>query len=198
MFLASLCFHNNICSSLNECLFTLREAVHWVGQFIMERKHGVNAEFLGLWYAGGLRESMSPSRLSSCTMRSIWHLSLRVSCRLEPKQGLGCCHPVQWNISLMIICFRPWLSNGTSTNRFGLSCLNQGIQLSDLWTDQEDISPYVPLTIMTMTKLVIICLHLPWVPWPLRPSYSDGHGLDLWSSSTSRQKHRCRDPLFHD
>ena len=34
--------------------------------------------------------------------------------------------------------------------------------------------------------------------WPPRPSYNDGHGLDLWNSNTSRQKHRCRDPLLHD
>ena len=42
----------------------------------------------------------------------------------------------------MGICFCPWLSPDTSTNRFGLSCLNQGLQLSDLWTDQEDVSPF--------------------------------------------------------
>ena len=164
----------------------------------MERKHVVNVEFLGLRDAGGLRDSMSPSRLSSCTMSSLWQLPLRVCCRLEPKEGLCCSHPVQWNISLMGICFCPWLSHDTSTNRSGLSCLNQGIQLSHLWTDQEDVSPWVPLKIMTVPKVVIICLYLPWVPWPLRPPYSAGHGLDLWSSSTSRQKHRCRDPLVHD
>ena len=142
MFLASLHFPINICTSLNECLLTLREALHWVGQFVMERKHGVNVEFLGLRYAGGLRESMSPSRLSSCTMSSLWQLPLRVCCRLKPKEGLCCCHPVQRNISLMGICFCPWLSHDTSTNRFGLCCLNQGLQLSDLWTDQEDVSPF--------------------------------------------------------
>ena len=63
----------------------------------------------------------------------------------------------------MGICFCPWLSNDTSTNRFGLSYLNQGIQLSELWTDQEDVSPWVPLTIMTVPKVVIICLYLIWV-----------------------------------
>ena len=111
------------------------------GQF-KERKLGVKVEFLGLRYEGGLRESRSPSRLSSFPKRSIWKVPLRVCRSLEPKQGLCCCHPVQWNTSLMIICFCPWLSNGTSTDRFGLACLNQGIQLSDLWTDQEDVSPF--------------------------------------------------------
>ena len=95
----------------------------------------------------------------------------------------------------MTICFCPWLSNDTSTNRYGLYCLNKGTQLSDLWIDQEDLNPKVPFTIMTVPMLAIIQLCLPWVPWPLSPSYNDGHSLDLWSSSTSRHKHRCRDPL---
>ena len=142
MFLASLHFPYKICTPLNDCLLTLREAIHWVGQLVMERKHGVNVEFLGLRDAGGLRDSMSPSRLSSCTMSSLWQLPLRVCCRLEPKEGLCCSHPVQWNISLMGICFCPWLSHDPSTNRFGLSCLNLGLQLSDPWTDQEDVSPF--------------------------------------------------------
>jgi len=95
----------------------------------------------------------------------------------------------------MTICFCSWLSNDTSTNRYGLYCVNKGAQLSDLWIDQQDMNPMVPFTIMTVPMLVIIHLRLPWVPWPLSPSYNDGHNLNLWSSSTSRHKRRCRDPL---
>ena len=95
----------------------------------------------------------------------------------------------------MTICFCSWLSNDTSTNRYGLDCLNKGTQLSDLWIDQEDRNPKVPFTIMTMPILAIAHLCLPWVPWPLSPSYNDGHNLDLWSYSTSRHKQRCRDPF---
>ena len=97
----------------------------------------------------------------------------------------------------MTIFFCSWLSNNTSTNRYGLYCLNKGTQFSDLWIDQEDRNPKVPFTIMTVPMLSIIHLCLPWVPWPLSPSYNDGHNLDLWSSSTSRDKQRCRDPLVH-
>lgn len=56
MSLASLHFPSKICRSLNEHLFTLREAMHCVGQFIMERKHGVNGYYLGLRYAGCLQD----------------------------------------------------------------------------------------------------------------------------------------------
>lgn len=95
----------------------------------------------------------------------------------------------------MTICFCSWLNKDTSTNRYGLYCLNKGTQLSDLWIDQEDMNPKVPFTAMTVPMLVIIHLRLPWVPWPLSPSYNDGHNLDLWSSSTSKRKGRCGDPL---
>ena len=95
----------------------------------------------------------------------------------------------------MTICFCPWLSNDTSTNRYGLYGRNKGTQLSDLWIDQEDRNPNVPFPIMTMPILAIAHLCLPWVPWPLSPSYNEGHSSDLWSSSTSRHKRRCRDPL---
>ena len=95
----------------------------------------------------------------------------------------------------MTICFCSWLSNDTSTNRYGLYCLNKGTQLSDLWIDQEDRNPKVPFTIMTVPMLALIHLCLPCVPWPLSPFYNDGHNLDLWSSSTSQHKWRCRDPL---
>ena len=68
---------------LSQCLFTLIEAIHLVGQFIMERKHGVNVDLLGPWCAGGLQqESRSPSRVSSSTVRSIWHLPLKVCYRV--------------------------------------------------------------------------------------------------------------------
>ena len=95
----------------------------------------------------------------------------------------------------MTICFCSWLSNDTSTIRYGLYCLNKGTQLSDLRIDQEDRNPKVPFTIMTVPMLAIIHLSLPWVPGPLSPSYNDGHNLYLWSSSTSKHKRRCRDPL---
>ena len=98
----------------------------------------------------------------------------------------------------MTIFFCSWLSNDTSTNRYGLYCLNKRTQLSDLWIDQEDMNPMVPFTTMTVPMLAIIHLCLPWVPWPLSPSYNDGHNLDLWSSSTSRHKRRCRDPFLHE
>ena len=95
----------------------------------------------------------------------------------------------------MTIFFCSWLSSDTSTNRYGLDCQNKGTQLSDLWIDQEDRNPKVSFTIMTVPMLAIIPLRLPCVPWPLSPFYNDGHNLNLWSSSTSKHKRRCRDPL---
>ena len=94
----------------------------------------------------------------------------------------------------MTIFFCSWLSNDTSTNSYGLYRLNKGTQLSDLWIDQ-DRNPKGPFTKMNIPMLAIIHLRLPWVPWPLSPSYNDGHNLYLWRSSTSRHKRRCKDPL---
>ena len=95
----------------------------------------------------------------------------------------------------MTIFFCSWLSSDNSTNRYGLYCLNKETQLLDLWIDQEDRNPKVSFTIMTMPMLAIIHLRLPWVPWPLSQSYNNGNNLDLWSSSTSKRKGRCGDPL---
>ena len=95
----------------------------------------------------------------------------------------------------MTIFFCSWLSSDNSTNRYGLYCLKKETQLLDLWIDQEVRNPKVSFTIMTMPMLAIIHLRLPWVPWPLSQSYNNGHNLDLWSSSTSKRKGRCGDPL---
>ena len=91
-----------------------------------------------------------------------------------------------------MIFFCSWLSNDTSTNSYGLYRLNKGTQLSDLWIDQ-DRNPKGPFTKMNIPMLAIIHVRLPWVPWPLSPSYNDGHNLYLWRSSTSRHQQTCRD-----
>ena len=56
--------------------------IHLVGQFIMERNHAGNTDSLWPSCAGDLQESWSLGYLPSSTVKSIWHISLRVCCRV--------------------------------------------------------------------------------------------------------------------
>ena len=63
-------------------LSTLTEGIHLVGQFITERNHGVDVDYLCPSCAGDLQqESWALGYLSSATVRCIWHLALRVCYR---------------------------------------------------------------------------------------------------------------------
>ena len=72
----------------------------------------------------------------------------------------------------------------------------QGHTTLRIWVDQEDVSPEVPFTLITVPKLVLTHLCLPWVPWPLRSPYNDGW---VWSGTpevlVNPGINRCRDPL---
>lgn len=51
----------------------------------------------------------------------------------------------------------------------------------NLWVYQEDVSPEIVFWIMTVSKLALIRLWLPWVPWPLCPPFNEGQDLDPWT-----------------
>ena len=73
---SSLCW---FACPLSQWLSTLTEVIHLVGEFIMERKHRVNADCLWSSWSGDLQqESWTLGSLSSSNVRSIWHLPLSV------------------------------------------------------------------------------------------------------------------------
>ena len=192
-------FQTIFARSLSQCLFTLIEAIHFVGQFSMERKHGVNVDLLGSRCAGSLQQE---SRSQAECQVPLWDLfdTFPWECAKGFNQCKAYGNVTQYNeISpWMTLCFCPWLSNDTSTNRYGLYCLNKGMQLSDLWIDQEDENANVLFTIMTVPKLAIIHLCLPWVPWPLSHLTMMG---TIWTSGALVPpgiKVDAVTPLLHD
>ena len=75
-------FQTRYACPLSQWLSALTEVVHLVGPFIMERSHAVSTDCLWPSCAGDLQESWSLGYLSCSTVRSIWHISLRVCCRV--------------------------------------------------------------------------------------------------------------------
>lgn len=65
----------------------------------------------------------------------------------------------------------------------GLTLYKRPPNTQNLWLYQEDVSPEILFPIMTVPKLALIHLWLPWVLWPLCPpyNYNDGHDLDPWA-----------------
>ena len=62
-----------------------------------------------------------------------------------------------------------------------LSLYKRARNIQNLWVYQEDASPEVLFTVMTVPKLALIQLWLPWVPWWLCPPYNDVQDLDPWT-----------------
>ena len=65
----------------------------------------------------------------------------------------------------------------------------------NLWGYQEDMSTKILFPIITLPKLVLIHLWLPWVPWPLAHLIMMGRIWTPGPANTSWDGYRCWDPL---
>ena len=139
----------------------------------------------------------------------VMRLTFEIECEIYLTHSLECALPGLINVRLMVISSskRKYLpddnllyslfKHDTSTNRQDQRCLHKATKLSQSVSSPWDGNPEVPFTIITVPNLAVN---------PLCLSFQD-HCANLimmgmvWTSgahSTSRHKHRCRDPLFHD